>query len=338
MSPSSPLPDEETQAFEASGDRSPNRSGDLIDARYDLKEAIGGGVISTSWRAHDRVLGRDVAVKLWNDDSADAVHSQQEELAAARQINPNLNEVLDAGRHRGRPYLVSELHDRPTSAAPRSAKRTQTAPPAAVREPSTLRSSTPPTGQPAFRRKRVDRTVGIVVVTLIVAVILVAVGVIGPPGSDRGNGAAGDAVPVAPASVASFDPEGDGAENPGEVGAAVDGNPATAWTTDRYKSRRFGNLKPGLGLVFTLPAERSLHSLQIDTAEGGWAAQIHGAAAPAASLAEWGEAIAQVSEAGASESFDLQGRTVGAVLIWFTDLGGNTNRLTVSEVRLLARA
>lgn len=327
---------EQTQEFEPSGDRSPNRSGDLIDARYDLKEAIGGGLISTTWRAHDRVLGRDVAVKLWNDDSSDAVHSQQEELAAARLINPNLNEVLDAGRNQGRPYVVSELHERPTEAAqtPRESREAPTAAP--VADPLAATPATPPMAQPAIKTRRGDRTVGVVVVTLILAVALVAFGILGPPGNGEDDEAAAEAVPVAPAGIESFDPDGDGAENPGQVAGAVDGDPSTAWTTDRYNSRRFGNLKPGLGLVLTLPGARVMHSMEIDTAEGGWTAQIYGASSAAASLPGWGEPIAGVAEAGASESFDLQGRTVGAVLIWFTDLGSRTDRLAVSEIRLRA--
>lgn len=327
---------EETQAFEASGEKAPHRPGDLIDGRYDLHEVLGGGVIATRWRAHDRVLGRDVAMKLWKDDSAEAINSQQDELAAARSVNPNLNEVLDAGSHRGRPYLVSELHDRPAEAAPAPAAPPTPPSPPAPSEPSRAEPATPPMGQPALGRPRANRAIGAVVAALVLAAALVAVGVLRPAGQDPGPDGSSETVAVAPASAASFDPQGDGAENPDEVPAVLDGDPSTAWTTDRYNSRLFGNLKPGVGLVFTLPSERELQSLEIDSAEGGWTAQVHGAASPESTLAGWGEPVAQVSGAAASESFDLQGRTVGAVLIWFTDLGGNANRLTVSEIRLLA--
>jgi serine/threonine protein kinase len=49
-------------------------------------------------------------------------------------------------------------------------------------------------------------------------------------------------------SVTAFDPAGDGSEQDSTVPLSHDGNPATAWTTDTYRSAAFGSLKPGVGL------------------------------------------------------------------------------------------
>jgi serine/threonine protein kinase len=53
-----------------------------------------------------------------------------------------------------------------------------------------------------------------------------------------------------PASAQAFDPYGAGEDENNEVAsAAIDGNPGTAWHTFWYTTPRFGNLKPGTGLV-----------------------------------------------------------------------------------------
>jgi hypothetical protein len=61
--------------------------------------------------------------------------------------------------------------------------------------------------------------------------------------------------PVDVAGVTDLDPPpgGNGEENPETVGNTIDGDPQTTWTTLTYeRSARFGNLKPGVGLVLDL--------------------------------------------------------------------------------------
>lgn len=318
-----------TKEFGGADNGSGAAAGDLVDGRYRLEEALGGGVTATTWRAHDPVLGRDVAVKIWSDSSDDAHRSQQDELGAARLLDPNLNEFIDAGAHNGRPFLVREIAvEHPTiPAGPPSAP---VPPPSAPLPPAT-----PPAGTPVFReRRRADRVVVTSVGTILLAVVLVGVGLMVRPDSVEPSGRVEDAAPVTPTEVISFDPEGDGGENPEDLGALLDGDPQTVWNSDRYNSRNFGNLKPGLGLVVTLsPAE--VEQLEVSSQTGGWSAQVHTADSPAGDLAGWGPPIDQVAGAGASERFALAGRTVGAVLIWFTDLGPESNRLAISELRLL---
>ena len=59
-----------------------------------------------------------------------------------------------------------------------------------------------------------------------------------------------------PVSAMSFDPYGDGrAENNQLAPLAIDASPATAWHTDWYTTARFGNLKPGTGLLLDMGRE-----------------------------------------------------------------------------------
>jgi serine/threonine protein kinase len=59
-----------------------------------------------------------------------------------------------------------------------------------------------------------------------------------------------------PPQITSFDPEGDGTEDPGSVGLAVDDDPSTEWTTDTYHgSPEFGGLKQGVGPICCCPLQ-----------------------------------------------------------------------------------
>ena len=76
-------------------------------------------------------------------------------------------------------------------------------------------------------------------------------GAAGPASGPATSGpAAAGAAALTPARVVAFGPHGtaDG-DNPQLVPLAVDGNPATAWTTAGYASPRFENAQPGTGLL-----------------------------------------------------------------------------------------
>jgi serine/threonine-protein kinase len=92
----------------------PVDSGQLINGRYQLVERLGEGGMSVVWRAHDRVLGREVAVKvLASRLSADADWRRRiraEARAAARLSHPNITSVYDYGETDGdAPFVVMEL-------------------------------------------------------------------------------------------------------------------------------------------------------------------------------------------------------------------------------------
>ncbi len=90
------------------------------DGRYSLGERLGVGGMGLVYRAHDRILDREVAVKLLADNLAADPGARErflrEARAAARLTAPNVVTVYDVGDDGERPYLVTELVDGPSLA------------------------------------------------------------------------------------------------------------------------------------------------------------------------------------------------------------------------------
>jgi len=154
---------------------------------------------------------------------------------------------------------------------------------------------------------------------------------------DEGSGGS-PSTGVSPQVVqaSDFDPEGDSSEHPESVANAVDGDPTTAWITERYDSPDFGGLKPGVGIRLDLAAPSDVSAVELDTDEGGWSAEVYVADGAAESLSGWGAPRAAIGDAPASARLDLgPASPVGsAVLVWFTQLPPS-GRVTVDEVRVV---
>ena len=86
--------------------------GRILDARYQLGSLLGAGGMATVYLATDRVLERQVAVKVLRPpDAQDPVFVERfrrEARAAARLNHPNIVAVFDSGSHADQPYLVME--------------------------------------------------------------------------------------------------------------------------------------------------------------------------------------------------------------------------------------
>jgi len=86
--------------------------GTLIQNRYRVEALLGEGGMGRVWRAHDVLLGRDVALKQLIGPGDRAVAGERwliEARAAARLNHPNLVAVHDAGVADGSPFIVMEL-------------------------------------------------------------------------------------------------------------------------------------------------------------------------------------------------------------------------------------
>jgi eukaryotic-like serine/threonine-protein kinase len=90
--------------------------GMLLGGRYELRASLGQGGFGTVWRAHDQVLGRDVAVKLITLDTARpgtreeiAERFEREARAVAALNHPNIVIAHDYGVEGETAYLVMEL-------------------------------------------------------------------------------------------------------------------------------------------------------------------------------------------------------------------------------------
>lgn len=90
----------------------PGRGLVLMD-RYELGEVLGAGGMATVFQARDRILDRDVAVKVLRDQySADPVflaRFTREAQQAARLSHPGLVTVFDTGVQDGTAFIVMEL-------------------------------------------------------------------------------------------------------------------------------------------------------------------------------------------------------------------------------------
>lgn len=96
------------------------RGEELVGGRYALGEGIGRGGMADVYRATDRVLSREVAVKVLRDRAEDTNTRERftaEARTLARLSHTGLVMILDAGIDAEQPYLVMQLVEGSTLAA-----------------------------------------------------------------------------------------------------------------------------------------------------------------------------------------------------------------------------
>ena len=80
--------------------------------RYELEELVGTGGMSSVYRAHDRLLERDVALKVLHQQfvaDTDYVERFRREARSVAQLShPNIVTVIDRGEQDGRQFIVFE--------------------------------------------------------------------------------------------------------------------------------------------------------------------------------------------------------------------------------------
>ena len=80
---------------------------------YEILDHIGAGGMGEVWRARDRRIGRDVAVKVLPNSFSpgeERVRRFEQEARAAGALNhPGLVTIFDVGTTDGSPYIVMEL-------------------------------------------------------------------------------------------------------------------------------------------------------------------------------------------------------------------------------------
>lgn len=99
--------------------------------------------------------------------------------------------------------------------------------------------------------------------------------------------------PLSILSAASFDPNGDdGHENEAQIGALLDGNPETTWTTTCYSNQYFGS-KKFVGVLLHL-SRLATGTLGVGMSNAPWTIEIYAAQDNAPGrLSEWGQPIAK---------------------------------------------
>ncbi|MDT4986705.1 MAG: eukaryotic-like serine/threonine-protein kinase, partial [Micromonosporaceae bacterium] len=154
----------------------------------------------------------------------------------------------------------------------------------------------------------------------------------------RGAGTGPVALKLAADQVRAIDsPTGDRTELV-NADRAVDGNPATAWSTQCYRSRAdFGGLKKGMGLLIDLGAQKRVEAVKAKLNERGATVEQHaGNKAPGASSAARDGAILdglqsdypQVgqtsSDADTTAAFPGPADPVRYLIVWITKLPPGT--------------
>jgi hypothetical protein len=197
--------------------------------------------------------------------------------------------------------------------------------------------STPPSGVRTIPRRPPRRPLLPILVTVLVLVAsaVVAVG-LADRGPTRRGGPGPTGSPIAIAQVTTFDPPpGDGHERDSRVNAVVDGDPASAWASEGYRSASLGGLKSGVGLVVRLASATTVRAVTVDSPTNGWQAAVYTGDGRATTLAGWGSPVATTEVVDGSATISLQEVRAAALLVWFTRLGPDGGRFTISIANLV---
>ncbi len=162
------------------------------------------------------------------------------------------------------------------------------------------------------------------------------------PGQPAGSAAAASArdhiTVLVPVSVVAFGPDGtaDG-DNPQLASRAVDGNPATAWTTDWYALPRFVNVQQGTGLLLDMgrPVTITGAGVTLGRVPGAGFQLRVGSTPSLADLAEVAVATDARGALGVRLTYPVRARYV---LLWFTALppsGSGTYQVSVYNITVL---
>jgi hypothetical protein len=143
---------------------------------------------------------------------------------------------------------------------------------------------------------------------------------------------------VKPLKASVFSPGG-APDGPTTAGQAIDGDPATAWSTDTYfDAQPFPKFKDGVGLLLQLPEPTALSAVTVDLDSTGTVAQIR--SSPRAAPARLGD-TAELSpptplRPGHNVIAVNKSAPVSFVLLWISTLGttGGKSHSDISEVAL----
>jgi serine/threonine-protein kinase len=181
-------------------------------------------------------------------------------------------------------------------------------------------------GQQAPRRRRRLRApialAALVALGVIAALVLLGNGVFGL-GGDTAEAA------VRATAVADFDPQGGDGEHPETVGRATDGDVATFWSTEIYRSFD----KDGVGIVIEVPRRVRLSRLVVESDTPGFTAMV--LAGPELVGRFSGVSDETQIERRTEIDVDTHGEAFRYYVLWITSLEGSAH---VNEVRAFRAA
>jgi eukaryotic-like serine/threonine-protein kinase len=183
----------------------------------------------------------------------------------------------------------------------------------------------PPVARVRRPRRSGRRKPFAIAVLLVAAVAAIVVGSLAFRGSGTGGseGPGSGSQTTSPGGVAgvrgvtSYDPGGDGQEHSATAARATDGDPSTYWYTETYKTRSFGGLKDGVGLVLDAGESVALESLTVSTPTPGFQAAVLAGDSESGPFSTTDSATETV---GPTTTFTLQGATARYYCLWITEL------------------
>jgi hypothetical protein len=149
--------------------------------------------------------------------------------------------------------------------------------------------------------------------------------------------------------VRIVDPPGGDRSNSDQAKNVVDGDTDTAWTTHHFNSAKFGNVKPGMGVLINLGSPRNLSDVRVETSSPGVGMEIRtGTSAYTDSSAGDQKVVSTFKKlSGDDDSSKTDGTTTvfsdfdsntkyQYVLVWVTELpradDGDRYQLSMDEV------
>jgi hypothetical protein len=88
-------------------------------------------------------------------------------------------------------------------------------------------------------------------------------------GNNGGTTQTPQKIPLTADMVRIVDPPNGSRDDTGEAKYTVDNDNSTAWETQRFKQSKFGNNKPGMGVLINLGRPRNVSDVQVETSAPG---------------------------------------------------------------------
>ncbi len=136
------------------------------------------------------------------------------------------------------------------------------------------------------------------------------------------------AVRVTVTGIGAYDPEGDETENGSDADLAADGNRATAWKSEHYRS---SFSKSGVGLVVDAGRPVRAKGLTVITDSPGYRAQVRAGALPTGPFV----AVSGTKVTTLRTTFSLRPRRSRYLMLWITSMPAS-GTAAVNEITVVA--
>lgn len=145
---------------------------------------------------------------------------------------------------------------------------------------------------------------------------------------------------VKPSAATVFSPGGE-ADRPQDAGLAIDGNPATSWSTDVYHDPvPFPNFKSGVGLMLQLPKPTTIGAVTVTMAGTGTRVELRSSTGPSPAKLEDTKVLApaKLMQPGANRISVPASAATSYLLVWIPTLGtiDGDSRAEISEISVQA--